>query len=106
NDSEFESRDGAEDFEDYKVDGYHPVVLGEVFNEKYQIIQKLGWGHFSTVWLVNEKKTNHYYALKIQKSKKSYCESALDELEILQTLEQNKTSHEWHEAILDYNNKF
>ena len=45
-DGEFEPTDGAEDFEDYKQEGYHPTVLGEVFNGKYQVIQKLGWGYF------------------------------------------------------------
>jgi hypothetical protein len=46
----YESLSGAEDFEDYKVDGYHPTLLGESFsNGRYVAIQKLGWGHFSTV---------------------------------------------------------
>lgn len=31
--------------------GYHPVRLGDLFNNRYSIIRKLGWGHFSTVWL-------------------------------------------------------
>lgn len=31
--------------------GYHPVKIGDLFNNKYHVIRKLGWGHFSTVWL-------------------------------------------------------
>ena len=31
--------------------GYHPVRVGDLFNNRYSIIRKLGWGHFSTVWL-------------------------------------------------------
>jgi len=31
--------------------GYHPVKIGDLFNGKYHVIRKLGWGHFSTVWL-------------------------------------------------------
>ena len=31
--------------------GYHPVEIGDVYNGKYKVIRKLGWGHFSTVWL-------------------------------------------------------
>ena len=31
--------------------GYHPVRLGDLFNNRYSILRKLGWGHFSTVWL-------------------------------------------------------
>lgn len=30
---EYERFSEAEDFEDYKADGYHPVNLGEVFKE-------------------------------------------------------------------------
>lgn len=31
--------------------GYHPVRLGDLYNERYNVIRKLGWGYFSTVWL-------------------------------------------------------
>jgi len=31
--------------------GYHPVKIGDLYNGKYHVIRKLGWGHFSTVWL-------------------------------------------------------
>lgn len=40
-----------EDFRDYCKGGYHPVKIGDVYSNRYQIIRKLGWGHFSTVWL-------------------------------------------------------
>ena len=102
-DDEFEPTDGAEEFEDYKPEGYHPVTLGEVFNSRYQVVQKLGWGYFSTVWLVIEKGTSNHFALKIQKSKKSYSEAAVDELEILKALAQNATNPEWQETINELN---
>ena len=37
----------------YRVGGYHPVSVGERYgpNGRYVIEEKLGWGHFSTVWL-------------------------------------------------------
>lgn len=31
--------------------GYYPVEIGEIFVDCYQVVKKLGWGHFSTVWL-------------------------------------------------------
>ena len=37
--------------EEYRVGGYHPVNIGDVFNQHYYVIRKLGWGYFSTVWL-------------------------------------------------------
>lgn len=36
---------------DYKENSYFPVRVGSVINSRYHIIKKLGWGHFSTVWL-------------------------------------------------------
>jgi hypothetical protein len=41
--------DGDEDLESYRPGGYHPVQIGDVYNKRYLVVQKLGWGHFSTV---------------------------------------------------------
>jgi len=44
-----------EDDEDYRKGGYHPVRIGEQFkNGRYIVVGKLGWGHFSTVWLARD----------------------------------------------------
>lgn len=43
--------DEQESQSDYVAGGYHHVRLGELFHGKYYVIRKLGWGHFSTVWL-------------------------------------------------------
>ncbi|CAI0391370.1 unnamed protein product, partial [Linum tenue] len=45
---------------------------------------KLGWGHFSTVWLGWDTQKSRYVALKVQKSAQHYSESAMDEITILQ----------------------
>ncbi|KAF4503417.1 CMGC SRPK kinase [Fusarium agapanthi] len=37
--------------EAYHPGGYHPVHLGDVIQERYRIIRKVGWGQYSTVWL-------------------------------------------------------
>lgn len=64
--------------------GYHPVHIGEVLLNRYVIIQKLGWGHFSTVWLSKDFKYDTYVALKIQKSASHYLEAAYDEVNLIQ----------------------
>ena len=79
---ENESED--EGIEDYKEGGYHPVFIGEMLIGRYVVLQKLGWGHFSTVWLVKDIKYETYVAIKIQKSASHYLEAAFDEVEILQ----------------------
>lgn len=52
----------------------------EVLIDRYIVIQKLGWGHFSTVWLAKDKLFNTYVALKFQKSSPHYLEAAYDEV--------------------------
>lgn len=48
--SDYTSED--EGIEDYRRGGYHAVRIGDSFkNGSYVVQSKLGWGHFSTVWL-------------------------------------------------------
>ena len=87
-----DSNDDSEDegIKEYQVGGYHPVHLGEVLIERYVIIQKLGWGQFSTVWLAKDMKHGEtYVALKVQKSAPSYKVAAYDEVEILDVIAKN-----------------
>jgi len=96
NDSEDEGID------DYKLGGYHPVHIGEVLLERYVVIQKLGWGHFSTVWLCKDFKYDTYVAIKIQKSAPHYLEAAYDEVEILQRVAKNTSNPEWLRSLKEY----
>ena len=81
----YEDEDSSEDegMPDYKIGGYHPIHVGEILMDRYVIIQKLGWGHFSTVWLTKDLRYNSYVALKVQKSAQHYVEAAYDEVDIL-----------------------
>lgn len=99
-----------EGIEDYVKGGYHPVFRGEVLNGRYVILQKLGWGHFSTVWLSRDTKFNTYVAIKIQKSESRYLEAAFDEVEILQKAVKQSHNPEWlkdlQQIYKDPNRKF
>jgi serine/threonine-protein kinase SRPK1 len=72
-----------EDINDYCKGGYHPVRIGDLYNSRYHILRKLGWGHFSTVWLCWDFKAAKFVALKIVKSAKHYTEAANDEIKLL-----------------------
>jgi hypothetical protein len=54
-----------EELEDYHPNGYHPAHIGEIIDSKYVCLKKLGWGHFSTVWLAFKLSDRQLYALKI-----------------------------------------
>ena len=71
---------------EYRKGGYHPVVVGEVYHERYRIVKKLGWGYFSTVWLVWDYETGTYQALKVQKSAEHYRDAAYDEIKLLSNI--------------------
>jgi len=76
--------DDVEDIELYTIGGFHPVHLGDVYQNCYKIVHKLGWGGFSTVWLAREVLLSHYVALKIILAVES---SDCSELEVFQLLE-------------------
>ncbi|KAF3573840.1 hypothetical protein F2Q69_00061719 [Brassica cretica] len=82
---EYTSED--EGTEDYRRGGYHAVRIGDSFkNGRYVVQSKLGWGHFSTVWLSWDTLSSRYVALKVQKSAQHYTEAAMDEITILQQI--------------------
>lgn len=72
--------------EDYRRGGYHPVKLGDLFLQRYHVIRKIGWGHFSTVWLCWDLDEKRYVALKIVKSAANFTETAKDEIKILKAV--------------------
>ncbi|QCD88080.1 Protein kinase [Vigna unguiculata] len=73
--------------EDYRRGGYHAVRIGDAFNDgRYVVQSKLGWGHFSTVWLAWDTLISRFVALKIQKSAQHYTEAAMDEIKILKQI--------------------
>ncbi|KAJ7851050.1 kinase-like protein [Mycena olivaceomarginata] len=57
-----------ESLDEYRLGGYHPMKLGEVVNSRYEVMRKLGWGEYSTVWLVKCQSSEKYAALKVMKA--------------------------------------
>ncbi|XP_076598060.1 SRSF protein kinase 1a isoform X2 [Chaetodon auriga] len=72
-----------EDPNDYCKGGYHHVKVGDLYNGKYHVIRKLGWGHFSTVWLAWDIQVKRFVAMKVVKSAEHYTETAVDEIKLL-----------------------
>ncbi|EDW34964.1 GL20063 [Drosophila persimilis] len=60
---------------------------------RYHVIRKLGWGHFSTVWLCWDLQEKRYVAIKIVKSAPHFAETAKDEIKILRTVRETDPSN-------------
>lgn len=91
-----------ESIDEYGENGHHPVHIGEIFCARYEVKQKLGWGHFSTVWLAKDHMTNTFVALKVMKSKKSYYDSGLDEIDLLKAISSFCKNKEWADRAKKY----
>uniref|UniRef100_H2ZRJ6 non-specific serine/threonine protein kinase n=1 Tax=Latimeria chalumnae TaxID=7897 RepID=H2ZRJ6_LATCH len=80
---ELEEREEQEDPAEYCPGGYHPVNVGDIFNGRYQVHCKLGWGYFSTVWLCQDRQKKRFVAVKVSKSGYGFTQTAQDELSLL-----------------------
>lgn len=54
-----------------------------MYNSRFEVLEKLGWGHFSTVWKCLDRSTGQIVAMKVQKSARHYSEAARDEIDLL-----------------------
>ncbi|CAI0452689.1 unnamed protein product [Linum tenue] len=90
--------------EDYRRGGYHAVLIGDTFkNGRYVVQSKLGWGHFSTVWLAWDTQGSRYVALKVQKSAQHYTEAAMDEVKLLKQIAEGDPEDKYYVVkLLDH----
>lgn len=49
-----DSGDSEEGRDAYRQGGFHPVYIGDVYANKYEVMSKIGYGRYSTVWLVKD----------------------------------------------------
>ncbi|XP_075751617.1 SRSF protein kinase 3 isoform X2 [Rhipicephalus microplus] len=92
--------DEQEDPRDYCKGGYHPVKIGDLFYTRYHVVRKLGWGHFSTVWLCWDLVGKRFVALKVVKSASHYTDTALDEIKLLKAVRDSDTDDTCRERVV------
>ncbi|KAF8624835.1 hypothetical protein AX15_005718 [Amanita polypyramis BW_CC] len=91
---------------DYNAGGYLPIKVNDPFkNNRYRVVRKLGWGHFSTVWLVKDAQQG-YSALKVVKSAGRYAETARDEIKLLSRVQSFSPNHPGRSHIVSYLDSF
>jgi len=81
--------------------------VGEQFKDgKYTVVRKLGWGHFSTVWLSKDNVTKKHVALKVVRSAAHYTETAIDEIKLLNKIVQAKPDHPGRKHVVSLLDSF
>jgi len=87
--------------------GKHQIihVVRELLENKYVILKKLGWGHFSTVWLAFNLQDKKLYAIKIMRSHKKYLSSGQDEEALCKVIADNYNNPIWVKSIRLYKNQ-
>lgn len=84
-------QEGVEDLEGYCSGGYHPTHIGDrYFNDRYEVVHKLGYGSYSTVWLAKDHLEAKYVAMKILIAATS---KDCSESKILRILNSGKPDH-------------
>ncbi|KAL1853982.1 hypothetical protein Daus18300_011571 [Diaporthe australafricana] len=92
--------DGVERLELYEPGGYHPVNIDDLLHNRYRIVDKLGFGGYSTIWLARDERDKSYVAVKIGISSPPFPRR---EPEILRTLSGSKSSSQAPNAAPDVN---
>ncbi|KAF9229541.1 kinase-like protein [Gyrodon lividus] len=110
---------------DYNAGGYLPVNINDSFKDgRYTVVRKLGWGHFSTVWLVQDTQCvisspscslppfsynssqSCYSALKVVKSASRYAETARDEIKLLSKVAEANPAHPGRSHVVSFLDSF
>lgn len=58
---------GFENVYDYELGGHHPVHIGDMLNDQYRVVDKLGVGGHANVWLCRDilEVMPQYFAVKV-----------------------------------------
>ncbi|KAM5431951.1 hypothetical protein McanMca71_005922 [Microsporum canis] len=62
---QYEYIEDIERLERYQLGGYHPILIGDILKDRYQVVHKLGHGTFSTIWLSQDIQQTTYVAVKV-----------------------------------------
>ncbi|KAF3481876.1 serine protein kinase Sky1 [Arthroderma uncinatum] len=100
------SKLSEESYQMYRPGGYHPARLGDMFDGKYQVVKKLGYGEYSTVWLAHDTKTDDVVALKVLQAEFSKAEKKNFEVEILRFMKNDSSTHPGKRHILGISDDF
>ena len=96
----------VEDLDRYCPGGLHPILLGDVLGDRYEVMRKLGHGGYATVWLCYDLTENTWRAVKVVSACAS-DERSSSELKMLKHVEDISDEElERHHICLSRDNFF
>ncbi|KAI0099620.1 kinase domain protein [Nemania sp. FL0031] len=84
---------------DYLPARYYPVRIGEVFVDRYQVVGKLGYGAYSTVWLARDLSQRCHVALKVFIRSQALGDHVDNEIAMYKRIDQRASSHPGRSAV-------
>lgn len=84
-----------EEIQKYDKTGYYPGAVGEIMMSRYVLLERVGKGSFSTIWLARDVKSLTIVIIKIKKNTRNYLETSFYEIEVFQKMMQQASSKEW-----------
>ncbi|KAL2375175.1 hypothetical protein RJ035_006784 [Blastomyces gilchristii] len=100
----YQWQEGVEDLENYFPVATHPTHIGDRYqNNRYEVVHKLGFGSYSTVWLAKNHDKSCFVALKIVVA--TFFEESR-EAKILTRLASGKQNHPGRRSVLTLLDEF
>ncbi|KAM0425547.1 hypothetical protein ACHAPT_009339 [Fusarium lateritium] len=84
---------------DYVASRYYAACIGQVLQDRYQIVGKLGFGATSTVWLARDLDHRRHVALKLFVHSKSMGEQLDHELTMYKRISASLAKHPGRSAV-------
>ncbi|KJX97005.1 protein kinase [Zymoseptoria brevis] len=83
----------------YIASRYYPVRIGEVFQARYQVVGKLGFGVTSTVWLARDTSECRHVALKVCIRDEAMGDALSTELDVYKRIQVSPKHHVGRSAV-------
>ena len=96
----------VESLERYRPGGYHPIHLGDKLGagRRYEVVYKLGYGSYSTVWLCKDTKTGQCVSVKVAVSETGRKQNS--ELDIFHALGNGDSEHPGKSFVISLYDEF
>ncbi|QDS73817.1 hypothetical protein FKW77_006137 [Venturia effusa] len=87
--------------EAYVKGAFYPMHVGDVIQDRYLVLQKLGYGVTATVWLVRDVHKGRYFALKVLSSECYGAAIDIIEVEALERFKADNSNHSGRKFVSD-----